>query len=285
MRRSIVREVAAEVFGEEYANLMTRSYDIIGDIIIIKLPDKFLQKRFLYGEKLLERMPYIKVVYRQVEPVRGTYRIRRLEHLAGEERTWTIYKEHGIRLKVDVEKTYFSPRLSTERLRIMKLVEDGETIINMFAGVGSYSILIAKYKNIHHIHSIDINPVAIDYHLENNIINKVEDKITLYRGDAGEMIDKYLTNIGDRILMPLPERAIEYLKYAIKALKDIGWIHIYLHISYKDRWQEAIKEGIKLVKNKIGERYSIKEIDGTKVREVAPRILQVCINTYIKKKT
>ena len=284
MSRSIVRKIAAELFGEENSKKMIRSLDIIGDIVIVKIPEEFLDKKYVFGEKLLEEMPYIKVVLRQATPVSGVYRVRKLEHIAGEKRKWTVYKEYGIRIKVDVEKVYFSPRLSTERKRVADLVDEGEVIINMFAGAGPYSILIAKNKNVKSIHSIDINPLAVRYHLENIFLNKVEDKIILYRGDAGKIIEKYLIKTADRILMPLPEIAINYLKYAVKGLKDKGWIHIYLHIPYENSWREALPKAVEQVQKYMPGEWSIVYTKPHKVREIATRTLQVCVDMYIKRK-
>ena len=283
MGRSIVREVAAELFGEENARKMVRSLDIIGDIAIVKIPDEFLDKRFIFGERLLERMPYLKVILRQVTPVEGAYRIRSLEHIAGENRKWTVYKEHGVKIKVDVEKVYFSPRLSTERKRVMELVENGERIVNMFAGAGPYTILIAKHRDIRIIHSIDINPVAIHYHLENIFLNKVSDKVILYRGDAGEMIERFIMGKVDRVLMPLPEIALEYLEYAFKALDNRGWIHVYLHIPYEDTWREALEKAREIVLNAVPPGWRVHNAYPHKVREVATRLLQVCVDTHVSK--
>lgn len=284
MRKSILRRIAAELFGEGNARKMIRSLDIIGDIAIIKIPDEFLEKKYVFGTRILQEMPYIKVVLRQTSPVSNVYRIRELEYIAGERRKWTLYKEYGIRIKVDVEKVYFSPRLSTERKRIMDLVREGETIVNMFAGVGPYSILIAKYKNISYVHSIDINPMAIHYHLENIFMNKVENKIVLYRGDAAEIIEEYLVGEADRVLMPLPEKSIKYLKYGVLALKNRGWIHIYLHIPYSKCWKEAMEKAVEFINVNMPENWVIRIMMPHKVREVATRTLQVCVDTYIERR-
>ena len=79
--------------------------------------------------------------------------------IAGEDKTQTEYKENGCRFIVDVEKAFFSPRLSTERERIAGLVKDGEVIINMFGGVGMFSLLAAKNTTCT-VYNIDLNPVA-----------------------------------------------------------------------------------------------------------------------------
>jgi tRNA (guanine37-N1)-methyltransferase len=278
----ILKNIAREIYGED-ASRIIGSMDVIGDIAIVKIPQDLLDdRRFRYGEEIIRKLKYIKVVLRQRTPVEGILRLRKFEFLAGEKRTDTIYKEHGIICRVDVERVYFSPRLSRERDRISKLVSEGETVINMFAGVGPYSILIAKRREETTIHSIDINPVAIEYHLTNNILNKVEEKITTYLGDASNIILRYLHRVADRVLMPLPEYAMQYIKYALYAAKDMATLHVYLHVPYYKEEGESIEKAVDMVKKEIEERgYRISRIEGHRVREVGTRVMQICVDTSI----
>jgi tRNA (guanine37-N1)-methyltransferase len=129
---------------------------------------------------------------------------------------------------VDVKKCYFSPRLSHERSRIARLVECGETVVNMFAGVGCFSITIAKTVPQTKVFSIDVNPAAVKYMEENVKINRVYDKVAPLLGDSKDIINAKLQRMANRVLMPLPEKALEYLPYAVLALKPSGgWIHFY----------------------------------------------------------
>jgi tRNA (guanine37-N1)-methyltransferase len=158
----------------------------------------------------------------------GDFRVRDLRLLAGEEKTSTKCKESGCVFAVDVEKCYFSPRLSHERLRIASLVKSGETVVNMFSGVGCFSIIIAKTVSQTKVFSIDVNPVAVQYMEENVRINRVYGKVIPLFGDSKDIIDAQLQGKADRVLMPLPEKALEYLPYAVSALKKSGgWIHYY----------------------------------------------------------
>ena len=284
MSRGILREIGKNVYGTDYTRII-KSMDIIGDIAIIKIPPELLdERRFEFAKEIMKRMKYIRVVLRQVTPVEGVLRIRKFEYLAGEDRRETIYKEHGALYKLNVEKVYFTPRLSNERLRISRLAREGEVIINMFAGVGPYSILIAKNLGQVLVHSIDINPYAVEYHLANNLLNSVEDKIVVYRGDAADIIKKKLLDSADRVLMPLPEYAIQYLDYAVSALKERGYLHIYLHIPYKHDEKEALITSEQIVTKELSKRkFDVIYIKSNRVREVATRTLQVCVDVYIKK--
>jgi tRNA (guanine37-N1)-methyltransferase len=255
------------------------SFDQIGDIIIVRIPDSLLSKKKLIGETLLQAVKISRSVFYQASPVEGDFRTRNLEILAGEDKTETEYKEFGCKFTVDVKNAFFSPRLSTERERIANLVQDGETIVNMFAGVGMFSVMIAKKKKCI-VYSIDINPVAAKL-CENNITsNKLVGSIISINGDASQIIQEQLENISDRTLMLLPERSDEFLKSAIQATKNGGVIHYYSHI-HADKKSEAVK----LSEEHYMQITPVKsEILGSKiVRAVGPRYYQTVVDVKILK--
>ena len=277
-----LEEIAREIYGEDYQKIV-RSYDLIGDIAIIKIPEDLLdERRYILGEEMVRRHSYIKAVYRQASPVEGLFRVRRLEHLAGEERTLTLYKEYGCRFLVDVARVYFSPRLSYERRRISELVRPGETAVNMFAGVGTFTIQMARAGA--KIHSIDINPYAVDLHVINNGLNKVGDRVYTYLGDAGEICREQGFRDVDRVVMPLPELALDYLPTALEIAGEGGWIHVYLHIAYTSDEEEALDKAVEKVRTRAEENgYMILEARAREVREVAPRTAQVVVDIRVSR--
>jgi tRNA (guanine37-N1)-methyltransferase len=227
----------------------------------------------------LEKVKPVKSVLMQSSPVQGDFRVRDVEHLAGEDRTTTIYKEHNCRFKVDVSKVYFSPRLSTERGRIAELVRDGEIIVNMFAGICTFSVVIAR-KHKCRVYSIDINPDAYDLCVENVKINKVEDRVFPMLGDAKEIVEKALTNTADRVLMPLPERVKQYLDHAVMAVKDRGIIHYFTHV-HADSKKESLNMCSEELKTVMSTNY---ELLGCRVvRAVGPRFYQVVADIRVLK--
>ncbi|RLI41597.1 class I SAM-dependent methyltransferase family protein [Candidatus Bathyarchaeota archaeon] len=212
---------------EELA-LLYKSYDIIGDIAIIRIPKSLKPRSEIIADAIMQTHKRVKTVLRQVSPISGDLRLRKLEWVKGERKTETFHKEFGCVFKVDLERCYFSPRLSYERMRIAKLVKPNEVIVNMFAGVGCYSIVIAKHSEAKKIFSIDINPIAVRYMRENIEINKVGARVFPLEGDAKKVVEEKLQNVADRVLMPLPEKAYEYLDSAVLALKPSGgWISYY----------------------------------------------------------
>ena len=255
------------------------SFDQIGDIIIVRIPDSLLSKKELIGETLLNEVKIAKSVFYQSSPVEGDFRTRNLEIIAGEDKTETEYKEFGCKFTVDVENAFFSPRLSTERERISNLVQDGETVVNMFAGVGMFSIMIAKKKKCT-VYSIDINPIAAKLCERNILSNKILGNVISINEDAAKIIQEQLKNKSDRTLMLLPERSDEFLKSAIDATKSGGIIHYYSHI-HADKKSEA---------GKLSEEHYLQvtpvksEILGSKiVRPVGPRYYQTVVDVKISK--
>lgn len=204
------------------------SFDIVGDIAIMKTAGACQQEAEAVANEILSIHKNVKTVLMQTSAIKKGYRTRELKLLAGENKTNATYKESGCTFEVDVEKCYFSPRLSHERARIAKLVQSGETVVNMFAGVGCFSIIIAKSVPQTKVYSVDINPEAFQFMVENVRYNRVSGSVHPLLGDAKQIVETQLRGVADRVLMPLPELALQYLTSALLALKASGgWIHLH----------------------------------------------------------
>ena len=262
------------------ADELYSAFDQIGDIIVVRIPESLLSKKKVIGEALLESVHPARSVFYQSSDVSGDFRTRKLEVIAGEDNTETEYREYGCRFKVDVEKAFFSPRLSTERNRIADLIQDGEVIINMFGGVGMFSIVAAKRKNCT-VYNIDLNPYAAKLCEENIKLNKkMKGKIISINGDAAQVVKEQLQDKGDRTLMLLPERSDEFLDSAILATKSGGIIHYYSH-QHADKRQNAVE----LSKQHFLEVCKVKSeiVGGRMVRAVGPRYYQTVVDARITK--
>jgi len=194
-------------------NQIPASFDIIGDIGIIRLSDE--QKRYSeeIGKALLKAHTNLNVILLD-EGVQNNYRVRQVRWIAGEKRTETVLKEYGIRLWADIAQVYYSPRLSSERYRIACQIKEGSTIIDMFAGVAPFSILIAKIAHPKKIYAFDINPRAVYYAKKNITENKVQDKIVVFTGDAKDILPE-LNIKADHIIMNLPHQAHKFFADAL----------------------------------------------------------------------
>lgn len=275
----MLKKALENVLSEKESEELFSAFDQIGEIIIVRIPDSLLSKKKIIGETLLEQVKNAKSVYYQSSSVEGDYRIRDLEILAGVDKTETEYKEFGCRFIVDVEKVFFSPRLSTERDRIAQIIQDNEIVINMFGGVGMFSIIAAKRKKCT-VYNIDINPIAAKLCEKNIKLNKLAGKVVSIHGDAAKIIEEQFQDIGDRVLMLLPERSDEFLNSAILATKNNGVIHYYSHIHADEKSKAA-----KLSEKHYLETTQIKSkiLNSKIVRAVGPRYYQTVVDVRITK--
>jgi tRNA (guanine37-N1)-methyltransferase len=276
----MLKNVLSSILAPNEVAQLYSAFDQIGDIIIIKIPNDLMPKKKLIADAILANVKTAKAVFVQVSPVKGDYRVRDLEFVAGENRTITEYREHGCRFKVDVAKTYFSPRLSTERLRIASMVGEGETIVNMFAGVGTYSILMTRMNKTCKVYSIDSNIDAVELCEVNARLNKVQDRVVSIYGDAARVIKENLAGQADRVLMPLPERAKEFVESAVLALKKKGVVHYFIHIK-ADSKKASQDLGLQDVHNAFGKyNYDVQKV--RVVREVGPRMYQIVADISVR---
>lgn len=277
----MLKEVLASYLTQSELDKIFSAFDVIGDIVIIKIPHGLMSKKDKIGEAILGNVKPAKSVFIQTSAIKGEYRVRKLEFLAGEDRTETEYKEHGCRFRVDVVKAYFSPRLSTERLRVANLVRDNEVITNMFGGVGTYSVVMAKKNKTCKVYNIDSNPVADELCRINVKLNRVENNVVSILGDAREVIDKQIDGKSNRVLMPLPEKAKEFVSPAIKALKEgKGIIHYFAHIRASNR-KLGLHEGEKDTEDAF-KNYRYRILHTRIIREVGPRFYQIVSDVYIR---
>jgi len=275
----MLKKALENVLTEKESDELISAFDQIGEIIIVRIPDSLLSKKKIIGEALLEEVKIVRSVFYQASAVEGNFRTRDLEILAGEDNTETEYKEFGCRFRVDVKNAFFSPRLSTERERIANLIQNGEIMTNMFAGIGMFSIMAAKKKKCT-VYSLDINPIASKLCETNIGLNKLAGEVISINGDASEIIKNQLMDKSDRTLMLLPERSDEFLESAINTTKDGGIIHYYSHI-HADKKTDAGKLSeehylsVTPVKSEI--------LDSKIVRAVGPRYYQTVVDVKISK--
>ncbi|MEM3549741.1 MAG: class I SAM-dependent methyltransferase family protein [Candidatus Bathyarchaeia archaeon] len=284
MKRRL-RNILSNTLPDEEVAHICNSYDIIGDIAVIRLNEYSRKNAAIIAQTLMKIHRNVKTVLAQVSPVYGDFRIRKLERIAGENRTTTLHKESSCIFSVDVASCYFSPRLFYERLRVARQVKSGEIIVNMFAGVGCFSIVIAKHSKAERIYSIDINPEAFRYMCENIKLNKVYGRVIPLIGDAKEIVKSSLKHVADRVLLPLPEKAFEYIFYALLALRDLGgWIHHY-DFEHAGKNEDPVKKVQAKVERKLEElNVDFETVFGRVVRSIGPNWYQVVLDIHVKKK-
>jgi len=262
-----LRESLKGKLTENELKIAPKSFDILGDIAVLEIPEELKDKKGIIGNSLLKTFKNIKVVAAKKTAVGTEFRTREVEIIAGEQRTETVHREYNCLYKLDVGSTYFSPRLGTERMRIAKQVRDNERVLVMFAGVGPYAILISKKSNAR-VYAIELNPKAFEYMKENIRMNKVD--VVAINGDVRDKVPK----LGkfNRIVMPLPKDAGDFLDVALPALEKNGVVHFY-------DFSHNVDESIEKLRGICGDLgYKIQILDAVKCGSYSPGIFRICVD-------
>lgn len=213
------------------------SFDVIGDIAVLKIPDPLVEARAEIGRAILAWNRSLRVVAAD-RGVKGEYRVRDLEVIAGERRTETVHVEYGLRYRVDVARAYFSPRLGTERKRVADQVREGEAVLDPFAGVGPYAVLIGRTRRPSRVVASDANPEAVAF-LRANVAANRTDRVHVLEGEARTIMER--TAPFDRVILDLPHTALDFFGDAVRALRDEGTVHLYAILGQADRENRAQK--------------------------------------------
>lgn len=250
------------------------SYDLVGNIAVVEIPPSVLSKRKQIAKTLLVSNKRIKTVLRKAGNREGKFRLKEYEWLAGEKKTLALHKESGCVFRVDLAKVYFSPRLSSERLRIASMVKNGKKVLVLFSGVSPFDIVIAKRKRVF-TRGVELNPAAVRLAKENILLNKLEGKSEAYCGDAKAYVKKF-GGWADRILMPSPTLAHEFLDAVVAKARKGRVIHYYDTGGENEGIFKNALEEIK--KACVSQKRKFRVLAKRKVLPYAPRVFTVAID-------
>lgn len=207
---------------EEMRSLLPRAFDVVGDVLLLRLPEELRPHREAIGEALLRTHPGIRTVALD-RGVEGPFRRRRLEVAAGRPTTATVHREYGLEIAVDPARVHFSPRMATERRRVAAQVRPGEVAVDAFCGVGPFALHLAR-AGAARVYAVDANPEALAFLRENVRRNRAE-AVSVLEGDAAEVLPTL--EPADRVVLDFPRDPLPHLPAALAALKRGGLLHFY----------------------------------------------------------
>ena len=232
------------------------AFDVIGHIAITKIRNR--DKAESLAQSLIKANKSISTVYLDTG-IQGEYRIRDLELLAGTDNPVAMYRENGVAMTMDVRKVYFSPRLATERMLVSKDVRDGETILDMFAGIGPFSLNIARWHTCT-VHAVDSNPDAIFYMQQSIKLNRIAGIVIPHNADVEAALSEL--NGFHRVIMNLPHDSFRYLDIALEHLDQGGILHYYEILDIEkleERMEELRSRNMDLLQKRVVHGYSSRE--------------------------
>ncbi|MFC1690940.1 TIM barrel protein [Nanoarchaeota archaeon] len=176
-----------KILTKKELEIVRTAYDMVGSIAIMEIPDELVKKEKKIAEEILKINKQIKTVVKKASEHKGEFRLQKYKIIVGKRTKETIHKENNARIKLHLEKTYFSSRSATERKRIFQQVKPGEDVLVMFSGCGPFTCVIAKNTEARNVFGMEINPDAHNYAMQNLKLNKLHN-VVLINGDVNDVV-------------------------------------------------------------------------------------------------
>ena len=220
---------------KEVLDELPMRWEYVGDIVIIRsdVPEMYHE---MIGKVYAEELD-AKTVCIDSSGVSGEFRKPSMKVIFGSD-TLSTRLENGIRYRFDVTKVMFASGNTDERERMKRLDCSGETVVDMFAGIGYFTLPIAKFTGASKIIACEKNPDSYEFLVKNVEINSVTDTVQPMLGDNRDIPG---TNFADRILMGYVQKTSEFLDKALEMVKEGGIIH-YHDTFYVNEYKQKINE-------------------------------------------
>lgn len=240
----IIKENISKILKEDLLEFLPNKWEKIGDVLILTISEKIKNYQYLIAEEYANVLD-CKTVLKNQGSIKGELRLPEMKIIFGSTNTETIHKENGIKYKLDPMKVMFSSGNMSERIRMSEIKIKNETIVDLFAGIGYFSLPMAVYGEPAKIFACEKNPDAFNYLCQNISINNVTEKIITIKGDNRIAAPK---NIADRVLMGYFGKTQQFIPIAIEALKNnSGVIHFHDLIPDEQMPDKKIEEIKKIV--------------------------------------
>ncbi len=266
-RPRTLEDALRDKLPENVLRKLPKTYKVLGDVILVKLRDDILDYAETIGKALLEINPHCKSVWLD-RGKRGMLRKPDVELIAGEGGE-TIHREGGCIYKFDVSRVMFSPGNQAERIRMGRIVREGEVVVDMFAGIGYFTVPMAKKAKVY---AVEINPDSYHYLLENLRLNEVRSVIPI----LGDSMFVTPEGVASRVVMG-HVNCSEFLPVAIRALKGRGWIHY--HESVPEAVLERPVRRVISAARRLGKNVRIEGL--RKVKNYSPGVIHVVVDAYV----
>jgi tRNA wybutosine-synthesizing protein 2 len=270
----IVKKLSASI-PESYVSLLPKKWEKIGRVLLLKWDHQLDEYKEIICSAYAAELNATTVLG-DVQGIVGPLREPTVELLYGSSQTETIHVEHGIRYKLDPQKTMFSSGNMSERIRMASLNTMDETIVDLFAGIGYFTLPLAVYASPRQIIACELNPVAYRYLCDNIVLNHVTDKVRPMLGDNRRVAPR---NIAERVIMGYLGGTAEFLPLALDCLKHARGI-IHFHDTFADEQvpEEPFQQVRKSAKKK---KRTATLLQYHRVKSYAPGISHVVIDVRI----
>ena len=273
-----IKKFLLKTMNKKLINNLPDKWEKVGDVVTIKLPAELKKYSKQIGKTYAEVLD-CKAVLNDIGGISGTYRKPNVEIIYGTKETETVHKENGVRYKLDPQAIMFSSGNMDERIRMATISNEKETVVDLFSGIGYFTLPIAVYSKPKKIFACEINPVAYDYLCENITLNDVTTIVEPLLGDNRKTSSK---NVADRVIIGYFEKTHQFLPVAINCLKNgVGIIH------YHEVCPDELIPGrpLKNVRGAVGKLNRVVELLNYKhVKSYAPGVSHVVLDLKVNSK-
>jgi tRNA wybutosine-synthesizing protein 2 len=277
-----LKEKLDGIFTEDELNILPRGFQTIGKVMILKLNPKLLNKKDIIAKKCLELLPSMKSVFLNLGSIQGQFRTpEKIEYLAGENNPIVEHKEHKVIYRFDITKIMFSKGNLNERKLLTTFIKENEIIVDMFAGIGYFSLPIAIHAKPKRIYSIELNPDSYKFLQENIKLNHVEHVIEPIYGNSKEEVIKLSKNgiMADRVIMGVFPAPKDFIEDALNLVKSKGTIFHYEGVRDKEDYLSLYNEFNEIVDKK---NLSCELLSHRFVKSYGPKLYHIVLDIYVK---
>lgn len=271
-----VRSFVREASGPAVAEAIPSGFQRVGDVVLVRLPETLRPSFPVIGEAYRRATGAVSVLRRNGGIV-GEFRVPQVERIAGDG-TETEVLEHGIRYRFDAAQVMFSAGNHTERRRVGSLVRPGETVVDLFAGIGYLTLPAAVLGRAARVHACEANPVSVRYLTENVRLNGVPEVVRIWPGDNRDA--PLPLGTADRLLLGLLPDSLPYVPRALPLLRpDGGWVHVHRLLDARAPEAEAIFE-VRALLARLGAR--AEQLSVHRVKPYSPGRIHVVVEGQVR---
>jgi len=271
-KETLMKKLKGKI-NDKLLDILPKGYQRIGEIIVLSLNEDLKDVEKEIGEAVLE-ITNIKTVCVKEGGIQGELRKPQIKVIAGDKNTEVCHFENNVYFCFDISKIMFAKGNVGERGRLPKQVKMDEIIVDMFVGIGYFSVPIAKIAKPKKIYAIDLNPDSIKYlkkTIEKNKLNNIEP----IQGDSKEVVERLVSEgvKADRVLLGYLPPPVESVQYAMKIIKKGGMIH-YDDLIYSENKEKDIDKTMKMFNEeaKLVGFNGVELVNAQKVKSYRPKV-------------
>ena len=272
IKKKLSREIPAELL--EY---LPDKWEKIGTVVTIKLPNELKKYHQVIGKIYAEVLSCTSTL-NDVGSISGIYREPTVEVIYGSSKTETIHMENGIRFKLDPQRIMFSSGNMGERLRMATISNNNETVVDLFSGIGYFSLPMAVYSKPKRIMACEINPLAYRYLCSNVVLNNVSDIVEPLLGDNRLQAPR---DCADRVVLGYLNEPQNFLPVAFDCLRNKSGILHYHELVPLELIPEQPLAHIE--KAAVSLHRSVELLNVQVIKSYAPGIIHVVLDARIFK--